>query len=103
MPDVPEAFVPLNSGNSAPVTGAAVVKGGRRHKLKLVTRKQARKLLKKMGKKMRGGAGGDLVAAVSGTKPDESTGTGTGEGGRRRRHTKKTHRRSRVFGIRMPY
>ena len=87
MNPAPEAFIPLNgsAGNSAPVTG------GRRHRkhLKLVTRKQARKLLKKMGKKMRGGA--DEPAAIV----EEST-----EGGRRRRHTKKTHRRGRsLFGL----
>jgi hypothetical protein len=86
----PEAFIPLNgsAGNSAPVTG------GKRHKLKLVTRKQARKLLKKMGRKMRGGdpnAPGGVIA------DDKMKGT---EGGRRRRHTKKTHRRRRsLFGL----
>ena len=82
----PEAFIPLNgsAGNSAPVTG------GRRHrKLKLVTRKQARKLLKKMGKKMRGGQQTDVV----GMTEEKSTGG--------RRHTKKTHRRGRksLFGL----
>jgi hypothetical protein len=84
---VPEAFIPLNgsAGNSAPVTG------GRRHRkhLKLVTRKQARKLLKKMGKKMRGGD--DKLGAVV----EEKT-----EMGGRRRHTKKTHRRGKsLFGL----
>ena len=46
-----EGFIPLNgsAGNSAPV-------GGRRRKLQLVTKKQARKMLKKLGKKLRGGA-----------------------------------------------
>lgn len=84
----PEAFIPLNgsAGNSAPVTG------GRRHKLKLVTRKQARKLLKKMGRKMRGGED-SAPAAVVEEKPEM--------GGRRRRGTKKTHRRSKrsLFGL----
>lgn len=53
-----ETFIPLNgsAGNSAPV-------GGRRHKLKLVTRKVARKALKKLGLKMRGGEAG---------KPDDA-------------------------------
>lgn len=92
MSTAPEAFVPLNgsAGNSAPVSG------GRRHKLKLVTRKQARKLLKKLGKKMRGGAPTDPVV-VPDTKEEGAM------GGRRRRHTKKTHRRSRsrrsLFGL----
>lgn len=89
MNPAPEAFIPLNgsAGNSAPV------KGGRRHRkhLKLVTRKQARKLLKKMGKKMRGGEANEPAAIVE--EP-------TTEGGRRRRHTKKTHRRGRsLFGL----
>jgi hypothetical protein len=46
--------------STAPVVGGAIplapaTVGGRRHKLKLVTKKKARKLLKKMGLKMRGG------------------------------------------------
>jgi len=89
-----EAFVPLNgsAGNSAPITG------GKRHKLKLVTRKQARKLLKKMGKKMRGGAD-NAPAAVVEEKTTDSTSTSMG-GRRRRGHTKKTHRRGRsMFGL----
>lgn len=89
-----EPFVPLNgsAGNSAPVSG------GKRHgKLKLVTRKQARKMLKKLGKKMRGGAE-DAVVAV----PKEvEKAADTAMGGRRRRgQTKKTHRRGRsMFGL----
>lgn len=88
----PEAFIPLNgsAGNSAPATG------GRRHSkkhLKLVTRKQARKMLKSMGKKMRGGAPTDPVVVATEEKPEM--------GGRRRRGTKKTHRRGRksLFGL----
>ncbi len=91
MSTAPEAFVPLNgsAGNSAPVTG------GRRHSkkhLKLVTRKQARKLLKKLGKKMRGGNPTDAVVVPSDMKEDAA-------GGRRRHRTKK-HRKSRrsLFG-----
>lgn len=88
----PEAFIPLNgsAGNSAPVTG------GRRHKLKLVTRKQARKLLKKMGRKMRGGDDAPAGVVVEDKTKEVSM------GGRRRRHgTKKTHRRSKrsLFGL----
>jgi hypothetical protein len=89
MSTAPEAFIPLNgsAGNSAPVAG------GRRHKLKLVTRKQARKMLKKLGKKMRGGAPTDPVV-VPEVKEDGAM------GGRRRRGTKKTHRRRRsLFGL----
>lgn len=92
MSAAPEAFVPVNgsAGNSAPVTG------GRRHSkkhLKLVTRKQARKLLKKLGKKMRGGAPTDPVAVPADMKED-------GAMGGRRRHRTKKHRKSRrsLFG-----
>jgi hypothetical protein len=74
-----ESFIPVNgsAGNSAPV-------GGRRHKLKMVTRKAARKALKKLGMKMRGGNPDAPVVA------DAATGAPVGEdakGGRRRRHT----------------
>jgi hypothetical protein len=95
MSTAPEAFVPLNgsAGNSAPVTG------GRRHRskkqLKLVTRRQARKLLKKLGKKMRGGAPTDAVVVP--TEMDKQASTGSTGSGRRR--TKK-HRKSKrsLFG-----
>jgi hypothetical protein len=100
MSTAPEAFIPLNgsAGNSAPVTG------GRRHRkhLKLVTRKQARKLLKKMGKKMRGGNPNEVGAVVTGGKIDPMTGEDDGtEGGRRRRKTRR-HTKSRgksLFGL----
>lgn len=90
-PSVPEAFIPLNgsAGNSAPLSG-----GRRRSKknLKLVTRKQARKMLKRMGHKMRGG-NPDEPAAVVEEKAEM--------GGRRHRGTKKTHRRGKrsLFGL----
>jgi hypothetical protein len=84
-----EGFIPLNgsAGNSAPITG-----GKRHHKLKLVTRKQARKLLKKMGKKMRGGD--DQLGAI--VKEDTEN-----KGGRRHRTKKHSRRHSRrsVFGL----
>jgi hypothetical protein len=87
-PAAPEAFIPLNgsAGNSAPVTG------GRRHKLKLVTRKQARKLLKKMGRKMRGGEPNEVAAVVE-EKPEM--------GGKRRGKTQRRGRHSRrsLFGL----
>lgn len=85
-----EGFIPLNgsAGNSAPVTG------GKRHKLKVVTRKQARKLLKKMGKKMRGGD--DKPGAIVTAKPGE----GEEPMGGRRHRTKKHSRRGRsIFGL----
>lgn len=96
MSTVPEAFIPLNgsAGNSAPVTGG-------KRKLKLVTRKQARKLLKKLGKKMRGGANGDVVGVTASPAKVDETPIKADEGGRRRRGTKKTHRKSRrsLFGM----
>ena len=80
-----EGFTPLNgsANNSMPV-------GGRRHrsgKLKLVTRKQARKLLKRLGRKMRGGAP-DAPGAVVAEKSDAAM------GGRRRtrKHRGKHHK-----------
>jgi hypothetical protein len=94
----PEAFIPLNgsAGNSAPVTGG-------KRKLKLVTRKQARKMLKKLGHKMRGGqadAPGALVTPPA-TGSTGSTASTAEEGGRRRRGTKKASRKSRrsLFGL----
>ncbi len=68
------------AGNSAPV-------GGRR-KLKLVTKKQARRSLKKLGLKMRGGASTDPVVA------DAATGAPVAEvkAGRRRHGGKKTRK-----------
>lgn len=96
-----ESFVPLNgsAGNSAPVTG------GRRHKLKVVTRKHAKKILKKHGLKLRGGADADTkpVAVPSSmmdktdadNAPDAVTGGRRHRGGKTRRH----HKRS-LFGLR---
>jgi hypothetical protein len=104
--------------DSAPVAGGSLplspaVVGGRRRshkKLRMVKKKTVRKMLKKLGLKMRGGA-----PAVAEVKPDTlaadtaATGVVTGGAadvaavaGRRRRHTKKTHRRSRrrsLFGM----
>lgn len=86
----------LNSsaGNSAPVSG------GRRHKMKKVSAKTIKKTLKRLGMKPKGRVvikGGELE------KEDEGMPPGTGSmGGRRRRHTKKTHRRKTrgLFGMR---
>lgn len=97
MPDVPEAFIPLNgsAGNSAPVTGG---KRGSR-KLKLVTRKQARSMLKKMGRKMRGGLDTDPGAVVVDEKKPLAGGAGHVMGGSRKRGTKKTRRGRSLFGL----
>lgn len=87
-----EGFIPLDgsAGNAAPVAGG-------RRKLKLVTKKQARKQLKKLGMKMRGGAPTDPVVA------DAATGAPVAEmktGGRRRHGGKKT-RKARSASRRM--
>ncbi len=83
----------LNSsaGNSAPV-------GGRRHhKMKKVSAKTIKKTLKRLGMKPKG------RVVIKGGGPEEGK-EGEGAmnmGGRRRRHTKKTHRRRRsLFGLR---
>lgn len=95
MSGTPEAFIPLNgsAGNSAPVTGG---KRGSR-KLKLVTRKQARKLLKKLGKKMRGGQDNAPGAVVV----DDSKKTDDGAapmGGKKTRRGRKSRGR-KLFGL----
>lgn len=56
--------------DAAPVTGGSIALspaavGGRRHKLKLVTKKKARKVLKKLGLKIRGGAALPETAPVA--------------------------------------
>ena len=87
-----ESFIPVNgsAGNSAPV-------GGRRHKLRLVTKKVARKHLKKLGMKLRGGAPNDAVAV------DAATGAPAGPvkmGGKRtRKHRRSASRKASFFGL----
>jgi hypothetical protein len=100
-------------GGALALSPAAV--GGRRRshkKLRVVKKKTVRKMLKKMGLKMRGGAPAadpvvvkpETLVADPASKPVVAV-TGGGDpymGGRRRRHTKKTHRRSRgrrLFGM----
>lgn len=100
------------AGGALALSPAAV--GGRRHKLKLVTKKKARKVLKKMGLKIRGGAEGDSKEAVALPAPmvDAAKVGGADEpempapapaaapAAGRRRKSKKTRRHSRrsVFG-----
>ena len=104
-----------------PLTPGAVLGGRRRKSLKLVTKKKARKVLKKLGMKLRGGNEPEDTASVPVPKEDikaadkiETGSTSTSsssstEGGRRRRKgTKKTHRGGRkgkgkrrsLFGMR---
>ena len=74
--------------------GNSMTLGGRRKKLKLVTRKQARKLLKKLGRKMRGGAPTDAVAVPTAmvTPPAKA-------GARTRRRSRSRSRSASVFGL----
>lgn len=82
------------AGNSAPV-------GGKRRSLKLVTKKAARKALKKLGMKLRGGAAADPVVADAKTDLPAVVPSAGG----RRRHGGKTkkrsasRRRSSIFGL----
>lgn len=88
-----EGFIPLDgsAGNAAPVAG------GRRRRLKLVTKKQARKQLKKLGMKMKGGAPSDPVVADAATGAPVAAVTA----GRRRRHGGKKTRKHRSASRRM--
>lgn len=101
---------------AAPVMGGALALspaavGGRRHKLRLVTKKVARKALKKLGLKMRGG---DAAPAADAQKPVvvpeavakmggadmETAPVFPPAAGRRHRKTRKGGRKSRrrIFG-----
>lgn len=93
-----------------PTTGGAALSplplGGRRRshkKVRLVKKKTVRKMLKKMGLKMRGGAAGELTPDKLATDK-EAVGAVVkpAEGGRRRRRRtgRKSARRSgKVFGL----
>lgn len=87
-----EPYTPLNGsvGNSATL-------GGKRKKMKLVTKKKARRVLRKLGMKFRGGAEDEAVAVP---KEDLEASGETATAGRRRRG-KKTARKSRrsIFGM----
>jgi hypothetical protein len=66
----------------------------------MVKKKTVRKMLKKMGLKMRGGAAGGEVTGPAVVTDKTATGVVVGPTGGRRRHTKKTHRRRRsLFGM----
>jgi len=110
-----EAYT-LNStgGNSAPVPG---VMGGRRHrrgtkkhhKLRLVKKRTVRKMLKKMGMRMRGGVDEAMTSATPATPATPATTTGGSAsalapghlGGRKRRGGKTVagRRRSHKKGL----
>ena len=86
-----EGFIPANgsAGNSAPVVG------GRRHKLKLVTKRQARKILKKLGKKLRGGAPDDAVAVPAAVVAPSAGGKRT----RKKRSASRKASLGKMFGL----
>jgi len=73
--------------------GNSMALGGSRKKLKLVTRKQARKLLRSIGKKMRGGAPTDPVAVPTAMVPPPKAGART------RRRSRSRSRSASVFGL----
>ena len=93
-----EDFIPLNgsAGNSAPF-------GGKRRshkKLRMVKKKTVRKMLKKMGLKMRGGTTGEVTATKvvdDKTTPGVVINPPATTGGKKhsKRHTKKRY----LFGM----
>ena len=75
--------------------------GGRRRKLRKVSAKTIKKTLRRLGMKAKGRVvlKGGVGEGEEGEKTEGAMGT-TATAGRRRRHTKKTHRRRRsVFGL----
>jgi hypothetical protein len=79
------------------VVNAAPVVGGRRRKLKLVTKKQARKMLRKLGKKLRGGADAPVVVDGDSGAPVAKMG-----GGKSRKKSRSASRKAslgRMFGL----
>jgi hypothetical protein len=91
-----EGFTPLNgsAGNSAPT-------GGRRgsRKLRLVKKKTVRRMLKKMGLKMRGGD--PTGATADGAKLEVAKPAAAPAMGGRRHRSRSTRRRGRsLFGLR---
>jgi hypothetical protein len=85
------------AGGSIALSPAAVSGGRRRSnkKLKLVKKKTVRKMLKKMGMKMRGGGPAAAVVPAATAEAVEKVADAPAMGGRRRKG--KSHRRSRKF------
>lgn len=80
------------AGNSAPV-------GGKRRKLKLVTKKAARKALKKLGMKLRGGAADPVVADAKTDLPAVVPSAGGRRHGGKTKKRSASRRRSSIFGL----
>lgn len=96
----------MSDMSPVPTTGGsalspASVSGGRRHRMKKVSAKTIKKTLKRLGMKPKGRVvirgGNDPEMKEEGEMP-----VATATAGRRRKHTKKTHRRHRksLFGMR---
>ena len=81
------------AGNSAPVGGK------RHHKLKLVTKKAARKALKKLGMKLRGGAADAPVVADAKTDLPVAVPVKGGRTRKRSASRRSASRRSSIFGL----
>jgi hypothetical protein len=96
-----EGFIPVNgsAGNSAPVTSLIGGKRRSHKKLRVVKKKTVRKMLKKMGLKMRGGAAGEVTADKVVTDKEAPGVVVPPAAGGKRRHTKKSHRRRSLFGM----
>lgn len=80
----------------------APLSGGRRRshkKLRMVKKKTVKRMLKKMGLKMRGGAAGEVTGDKVVTDP-KAPGAVVPSGGRRGRSHRRTHRRKSLFGMR---
>ena len=93
----PVKLAPVGQGVKAGggVALAPLPLGGRRRsakKLRVVKKKTVRRMLKKMGLKMRGGA--EAAEAAEGAE-----GSGAEAGGRRRRKGKSSKRSRKVFGL----
>lgn len=97
MAETPDATATATTGGYSPLTPAAVG-GKRRRKLHMVTRKVARKFLRKHGMKMRGGEGDDGMGAPAPAPAPETS------AGRRRKSAKRSastrrRRASAPFGF----
>jgi hypothetical protein len=94
--------LPVSGGSAVALAPGAV--GGRRRaskKLRVVKKKTVKRMLKKMGLKMRGGKPADPTAAGavgSVLVPEPESDEEKSMGGRRRRGSRKTRRKS-LFGL----
>ena len=88
-----------SEGGSMSALSPLPLSGGRRRshkKLRMVKKKTVKRMLKKMGLKMRGGAGGELTPDKL-ASDSSATGAVVAKGGRRRKSRKS---RKSLFGMR---